>query len=116
MSAYPYILQCADGSYYTGTTAGSLERRVAEHQTGAYDGYTSLRRPVVLVFCQHFEYLDDAAAAERQVKGWRRDKKEALIRGDFASLPLLASRGARPIASASFETRPKAAPQDEVHL
>jgi predicted GIY-YIG superfamily endonuclease len=107
MSAYLYILQCADGSYYIGTTVGSLEKRVAEHQTGAYDGYTSLRRPVVLVFHQHFEDLDDAAAAERQVKGWRRDKKEALIPGDFASLPSLARRSARPIASASFETRPK---------
>jgi putative endonuclease len=107
MSAYLYILQCADGSYYVGTTAGSLERRVAEHQTGAYDGYTSLRQPVVLVFHQHFEHLDDVAAAERQVKGWRREKKEALIRGDFASLPSLARRGVRSIDTASFETRPE---------
>jgi putative endonuclease len=107
MSAYLYILQCADASRYIGTTVNSLERRVAEHQTGANDGYTSLRRPVVLVFHQHFERLDDAAAAERQVKGSRRDKREALIRGNLASLPSLARRGARPIASASFETRPK---------
>jgi putative endonuclease len=107
MSAYLYILQCADGSYYIGTTVGSLESRVAEHQAGAYDGYTSLRRPVMLVYQQHFEHLDDAAAAERQVKGWRRDKKEALIRGDFASLPSLARRGPRSIAGESFETRPK---------
>jgi len=107
MSAYLYILRCADGSYYVGTTVGSLEKRVAEHQIGAYDGSTSLRRPVTLVFHQRFEHLDDAAAAERQVKGWRREKKEALIRGDFASLPYLARRGGRPIASASFETRPK---------
>ena len=107
MSAYLYILHCADGSYYIGTTVGSLEKRVAEHQTGAFDGYTSRRRPVTLVFHQRFEHLDDAAAAERQVKGWRREKKQALIRGDFASLPSLARRGARPIASESFETRPK---------
>ena len=57
MSAYLYILHCADGSYYIGTTVGSLERRVAEHQTGAHDGYTSLRRPVTLVFHQHFDDL-----------------------------------------------------------
>jgi predicted GIY-YIG superfamily endonuclease len=107
MSAYLYVLRCADGSYYIGTTVGSLEKRVAEHQIGAYDGYTSLRRPVTLVFHQRFEHLDDAAAAERQVKGGRREKKEALIRGDFASLSSLARRGGRPIASASFETRPK---------
>jgi predicted GIY-YIG superfamily endonuclease len=47
---------------------------------------------VKLVFSQHFERLEDAAAAERQIKGWRREKKEALIRGDYASLPSLASR------------------------
>jgi putative endonuclease len=93
VSACLYILRCADGSYYVGTTVGSLDHRVAEHQAGAFDGYTALRRPVELVFHQHFERLDDAAAAERQVKGWRRDKKEALIRGDFAALPSLARRG-----------------------
>jgi putative endonuclease len=37
--------------------------------------------------------LEDAAAAERQIKGWRREKKEALIRGDYAALPLLSRRG-----------------------
>ncbi|MGH6677644.1 MAG: GIY-YIG nuclease family protein [Bradyrhizobium sp.] len=93
MSAYLYILRCTEGSYYVGTTIGSLEKRVAEHQAGAYGGYTAFRRPVELVFHQEFERLDDAAAAERQIKGWRRDKKEALIRGDFAVLPFLARRG-----------------------
>jgi len=93
MSAYIYILRCADGSYYVGTTTGVLDKRVAEHRAGAYDGYTALRRPVELVFHQHFDRLDDAAAAERQIKGWRREKKEALIRGDYASLPSLARRG-----------------------
>jgi len=62
---------------------------------------------VTLVSHQRFEHLDDAAAAERQVKGWRREKKQALIRGAFASLPSLARRGARSIASGSFETGPK---------
>ena len=95
MSAYLYILRCIDGSYYVGTTVGSLEKRVAEHEAGTFGGYTALRRPVELVFQQHFEQLVDAASAERQVKGWRRDKKEALIRGDFAALPSLARRGAR---------------------
>src|SRR2546429_4023290 len=93
MRAYLYILLCADGSYYVGTTIIGLERRLAEHEAGTYDGYTAHRRPVKLVFSQHFERLEDAAAAERQIKGWRREKKETLIRGDYASLPLLASRG-----------------------
>jgi putative endonuclease len=93
VSAYLYILRCADGLFYVGTTVGSPDTRVAEHQAGAYDGYTAQRRPVALVFHQHFERLDDAAVAERQVKGWRRDNKEALIRGDFAALRFLARRG-----------------------
>ena len=104
--AYLYILRCADGSYYVGTTIVGLERRIAEHQAGTLGGYTSTRRPVELVYYQHFSRLDDAAAAERQVKGWRRDKKEALIRRDFALLPSLAQRGARTGGRASFETRP----------
>jgi putative endonuclease len=92
MGGYFYILRCADGSYHVGTTRDSLERRIAEHQTGTYDGYAH-RRPVTLVFHQHFERIEDAIAAERQVKGWRRDKKEALIRGDYGALPVLAKRG-----------------------
>ena len=104
--AYLYILRCADGSYYTGTTARDLAARVAEHNAGTFDGYTALRRPVQLVFQQHFDRLDDAAAAERQVKGWRREKKEALIRGDFAALPLLARRRADVRASRRVPAAP----------
>ena len=93
MTAYLYILRCADASYCVGTTRDSLERRIAEHQAGTWDGYTSHRRPVTLVFYQHFQRIEDAASAERQVKGWRREKKETLIRGDHAILPSLARRG-----------------------
>jgi putative endonuclease len=69
VGAYFYILHSADGSYYVGTTVDSLEKRIAEHQTGTYGGYTSLRRPVALVFQEHFERPEDAAAVKRQVKG-----------------------------------------------
>jgi putative endonuclease len=96
MSAHLYILRCADGSYYVGTARSGLETRIAEHQAGVFDGYTARRRPVTLLFQQHFERIEDAVAAERQVKGWRREKKEALIRGDFAALPDLSRRTARP--------------------
>jgi predicted GIY-YIG superfamily endonuclease len=89
MSAYLYILRCADGSYYVGTTRTSLDDRVAQHNAGNFDGYTARRRPVILVFEQHFDRITDAIAAERQVKGWRRDKKEALIRREFDSLRAL---------------------------
>jgi putative endonuclease len=85
--AYLYILQCADGSYYTGTARAGLEQRVASHNAGTYGGYTARRRPVTLVFSQWFDRISDAIAAERQVKGWSRAKKEALIRGEFERLP-----------------------------
>ena len=90
--AYLYILRCADGSYYTGTTRSSLEKRVAEHNSATYDGYTAQRRPVTLVYSQWFDRITDAIAAERQVKGWSRAKKEALMRGDFGRLVELSKR------------------------
>ena len=93
MDAVLDILQCADGSYYTRTTRGSLENRLAEHQAGHFGGFTASRRPVRLVFHQEFDRVTDAIAAERQVKGWSRAKKEALIRGDFDQLRQRAKRG-----------------------
>jgi len=105
MSAYLYVLRCADGSYYVGTTRDSLEKRMAEHEAGTFDGHTARRRPVTLVFQQQFDRIEDALTAERQVKGWRREKKEAPIRGDFAALPKLSRRPSR--------RGPRAAPQDE---
>src|SRR5215467_15499765 len=106
MSAYLYVLRCADGSYYVGTTRGELKTRIAEHQAGSFDGYTARRRPVILAFHQYFERIDDAVAAERQVKGWQREKKEALIRGDFAALAELSRRAAS--ASGRASRRPAA--------
>ena len=96
MSAWLYMLRCANGSYYVGTARNNLETRIAEHESGTFDGYTARRRPVTLIFHQYFERIADAIAAERQVKGWRREKKEALIRGDFGALPSLSQRAARP--------------------
>jgi putative endonuclease len=87
--AYVYILRCTNGAYYVGTTRGMLEKRIGEHNEGLFDGWTAKRRPVELVFQQHFVNITDAIAMERQIKGWRRAKKEALIRGDFSSLPEL---------------------------
>jgi putative endonuclease len=87
-----YILRCADGSYYVGTTRTDLEARVAQHQTGCFGGYTSTRRPVTLVFSDHFDQIEYAIAAERQIKGWSRAKKEALIAGRFDRLRALARR------------------------
>jgi putative endonuclease len=68
MSAFLYTLRCVDGSYYVGTTRGRLEPRIADHQAGVFGGYTAGRRPVVLVFHQEFARIEDAIAAERQVR------------------------------------------------
>ena len=81
--AWVYILRCSDGSFYTGTARAGLDKRVSEHNSGHYDGYTASRRPVTLVFSQWFDRIVDAIAAERQIKGWSRRKKEALISSDF---------------------------------
>ncbi len=93
MSAYVYILRCADGSYYTGSTRASLEDRMGQHDSGVFGGYTARRRPVKLVFHQEFDRISDAIAVERQIKNWSRAKKEALMRGDFAALRALARSG-----------------------
>ena len=87
--AWIYILQCCDGSYYTGMTQ-NLERRIAQHQKGAYKGYTSKRLPVKLVYTKDFPSYKEAIQAERQIKTWSRAKKEALIKDDFALLHELA--------------------------
>ncbi|HEY5207968.1 MAG TPA: GIY-YIG nuclease family protein [Stellaceae bacterium] len=86
MAAFLYIPRCSDGSYYIGTTRTTLEMRIAQHNDGTFGGYTSTRRPVVLMFSEEFPNITDAIAAERQVKNWSRAKKEALIRGDFNAL------------------------------
>ena len=91
MAFWVYILRCADDSYYVGHT-DNLDVRVAQHQSGDVAGYTKSRRPVRLVYSESFATRDDAFAAERQLKGWSRKKKEALIDGDWAQLRRLAQR------------------------
>ncbi|GIK96768.1 MAG: hypothetical protein BroJett029_09770 [Alphaproteobacteria bacterium] len=88
--AYVYIVRCRDGSYYVGITRDTLEKRINEHNAGIYPGYTKSRRPVELVFHQEFQWITDAIAVERQLKGWSRAKKEALIAGDFERVKGLA--------------------------
>ncbi|MBY0421967.1 MAG: GIY-YIG nuclease family protein [Parvularculaceae bacterium] len=116
-----YILQCADGSYYVGKYQGwDLGDRVTEHNSAVYpDAYTARRRPVKLVWSSWFPRFDDAVAFERQLKGWNRAKKEALIRGDEAALRAYSVRGFRP-SQAAFALRDAsaiaAAPQGEGSL
>jgi predicted GIY-YIG superfamily endonuclease len=76
-----YILECSDGSYYTGSTT-ELDVRLVKHQQGFYDGYTAAHRPVALKWSAEFPDIAEAIVVERQIKGWSRAKKEALMKGD----------------------------------
>jgi putative endonuclease len=89
--AWTYLLECSDGSYYVGSTF-ELERRVAQHQAGEGAAYTRRRRPVRLVWAAEFDRIDQAFWFEKQVQGWNRRKRRALINGDWDALPELASR------------------------
>jgi len=89
MTFWVYILRCADGSYYTGHT-DNLELRIAQHHSGELGGYTATRKPLQLVFSQPCATREEALTAERQVKGWNRKKKEAMMRGDWNEVSRLA--------------------------
>src|SRR5262245_53595747 len=89
--AWVYILLCADGSYYVGHTT-NLELRLAEHQAGEGGEWTKQRLPVQLVFSQEMPDKDQAFLVERQLKGWSRAKKEALIAGQWDLLQWLAKK------------------------
>ena len=82
---FVYILECSDKSYYTGVT-NNVEKRLAEHRSGSIQGYTSNRLPIMLVYTTSFYDINDAIRFEKQIKGWSRKKKEALMRGDFDAL------------------------------
>jgi len=92
---FMYILKCADSSYYVGST-WDLEQRIAQHNSGLAAKYTSTRVPVSLVFYEEYDRVEDAFRREKQVQGWGRAKREALIRGDVEGLRALSrSRRAR---------------------
>ncbi|MCA0216137.1 MAG: GIY-YIG nuclease family protein [Actinobacteria bacterium] len=86
--AFTYMLQCGDGSYYVGS-ARSLEARLGQHVLGLGGAYTAKRQPVTLVWFQEFDRIDDAWAREKQLQGWSRAKRLALIEGRFGDLPAL---------------------------
>ena len=89
-SYYVYIAKCADDSYYTGVT-NDLERRLSEHNSGRDSGaYTFTRRPVEIVFAHEFNDVQQEIAFEKQIKGWSRKKKEAIIADRWEDLKRLA--------------------------
>ncbi|MBL7943615.1 MAG: GIY-YIG nuclease family protein [Flavobacteriales bacterium] len=88
MRGWMHILECADGSYYTGST-NDIELRLAQHQMGLGANHTKKHLPVKLVYLEEFQRIDQAFYREKQVQGWSRKKKEALIQGDQNNLPSL---------------------------
>ena len=86
-----YIARCADGSYYTGSYRGAdIATRIGEHNSRKFiNAYTARRLPVELVWATPSDSITQAIAFERQIKGWSRAKKQALIRGDYDALPAL---------------------------
>lgn len=81
-----YILHCFNGQYYTGST-NDLERRMLEHNKGEGANFTRKHLPVKLIYFEEFDRIDEAFYREKQVRGWSRKKKEALIKGDHEKLP-----------------------------
>ena len=88
---YVYILRCSDGSYYVGST-DNLQERIAAHNAGRGPSYTSKRRPVQLIYSERYDNNSSAVRRERQVKGWTRAKKEALILVNVEDLKRLSKR------------------------
>jgi predicted GIY-YIG superfamily endonuclease len=87
-----YILRCTDHSFYVGS-ACDLESRLQQHAIGSADAYTSSRRPIALAWAQECEHIEDAYVLEHKIKGWRREKKLALLSGRYTDLPRLSRSG-----------------------
>ncbi|WP_250149199.1 GIY-YIG nuclease family protein [Flagellimonas sp. 389] len=85
MKGFVYILECSDGSYYTGSTK-DLDKRLVEHQEGKGANHTKKRLPVKLIYVEEYMRIDSAFYREKQIQGWSRAKKEALIKGKVETL------------------------------
>jgi predicted GIY-YIG superfamily endonuclease len=82
---YVYLLRCADNSLYVGDTS-DLATRERHHNEGRGGSYTAKRRPVQIVYAEHYNSREEALRRERQIKRWSSQKKELLVRGDVAAL------------------------------
>ena len=113
MKGYMYILLCNDGSYYTGST-NNLELRLQQHFAGEGANHTKKHPPVKLLYYEEFDRIDEVFYREKQVQGWSRKKKEALIHREYEKLPELSrnyTQYGRPelsVVSASSTTEMKA--------
>jgi putative endonuclease len=105
--AWVYILKCSDGSYYVGSTT-HVQARLAQHSSGLGARYTAQRLPVELVFAHETMRIEEAFALEKQIQGWSRAKREALIDGRFELLKGLSRKdfsGRRSVETLDLDTR-----------
>jgi len=102
MKGYTYILKCSNGQYYTGSTK-NLERRIAQHQVGEGANFTRKNLPVKLVYHEEYQRIDQAFYREKQIQGWSRKKKEALINGEHDKLPELSKSKTPPSTGSGSE-------------
>ena len=100
---FVYILECADGTYYTGSTI-DIDKRLVEHTEGKGANHTKKRLPVKLVYFEEHQRIDDAFAREKQIQKWTRVKKEALIENNWEKL-IEYSKAYRDVASRASATR-----------
>ena len=90
MSYFVYILKCCDKSYYVGSTS-NMEKRLEKHNAGQGSTWTAKRLPVELVYLERHSDKSTAQKREKQLKGWSRAKKEALINGELELLRKLSN-------------------------
>jgi putative endonuclease len=102
---YMYILKCRDNSYYTGSTV-DLDQRLWQHKNGEGANFTKRRLPVELIYYEEYSRIDEAFYREKQVQGWTRRKKEALIEGRTDELPQLAKKIWRKNLAQSLSDQP----------
>ena len=101
--AYVYILECSDGSYYTGSTI-DLEKRLNQYHSGLGANHTKKRLPVTLVYTEEFTRIDEAFYRKKQIQGWNRRKKEALIEKNYDNLPELSIAYRDKVSSRTSDT------------
>jgi putative endonuclease len=108
MKGYIYILLCSNGQYYTGST-NNIKIRLVQHQNGEGSNYTKKHLPVELVYVEEFDNIKDAFYREKQIQGWSRKKKEALINGEYSKLLELSKK----VPSTGSGTTPRQAQEPE---
>jgi predicted GIY-YIG superfamily endonuclease len=91
IDCWVYIIRCADGSYYIGSTR-DLEKRLRAHEEGKAATYTARRRPLYLAYSERHGTMEAARRRELQIKRWTRKKKEALISGNVEGLKAMGKK------------------------